>query len=56
MNNLEDGIIRLAAQCIKVCGALPMKKVGGMGFAEHFSVHLLALRRLSVGVRRQDPG
>ena len=34
MNNLEDRIICFAARCVKVCGALPMKKVGSMSFAD----------------------
>lgn len=34
MNNLEDRIISFAARCVKVCGSLPMKKVGSVSFAD----------------------
>jgi len=31
---LEDRIVKFAARCIKVCGALPLKKIGGNSLSD----------------------
>ena len=33
-NLLEDRIIKFAARCVKVCGVLPVRKVGSSSLAE----------------------
>ncbi len=33
-SELENRIVCFAARCIKVCGAMPAKKVGGIGLAD----------------------
>ena len=33
-NELEDRIVRFASRCVKVCGALPAKKIGSGNFAD----------------------
>jgi four helix bundle protein len=32
--DLEDRIVHFAARCVKVCGALPVRKVGSSGYAD----------------------
>ena len=32
--DLEDRIVSFAARCVKVCAALPMRKVGSVNFAD----------------------
>ena len=41
--DLEDRIVKFAARCIKVCGALPIRKIGSSSYADQ-------LFRASTGV------
>lgn len=33
-NDLEDRIVKFAARCVKVCGALPIRKIGSSSYAD----------------------
>lgn len=33
-SDLEDRIVKFAARCVKVCGALPIRKIGSSNYAD----------------------
>lgn len=33
-NDLEDRVVKFAARCVKVCGALPIRKIGSSSYAD----------------------